>query len=62
MKEGDLVKKMIGTSDLGLTGIIVKIIELNDFISGSYIENQKYAVVNTSKGVKRWYCSRLEKI
>ena len=53
---------MIGTSDLGLTGIIVKIIELNDFISGSYIENQKYAVVNTSKGVKRWYCSRLEKI
>ena len=59
MKKGDLVKKSLGSNDFGLLGIIVDILCYH----GGPVCNDmsfNYAIVNTSKGVRRWYCSRIE--
>ena len=61
MKEGDLVEKCLGDKEVGTIGIIVKICQYTQ-ITPIKSDRFEYAVVNTSIGLRRWYCTRLKKI
>tara|TARA_B100001123_G_scaffold395177_1_gene476520 strand:- start:381 stop:572 length:192 start_codon:yes stop_codon:yes gene_type:complete len=59
MKKGDIIRKTIG-EHIGALGIVVDIIEY--IPEYSVYDNNTYAIVNTSFGVKRWYCRKMEVI
>ena len=58
MKKGDLIRKTLGSTDHGLIGIVVDILCYYGEAVGD--ESFTYAVVNTPKGVRRWYSTRIE--
>ena len=59
MQPGDLVKKVLGSNDYGMLGLIVDVLCYHGGPKSSD-SSYNYAIVNTASGVRRWYCSRLE--
>ena len=60
MKSGDMIKKVEGSVDVGVIGLIVDIITVP--LKPKHNLYYRYVIVTTVKGVRRWYCDRCEVI